>query len=249
MKHTILAFLFCIGLLHSHAADEPLIPAALNAILPRIHAEMTIREVEAVLTPAYPKVKGQMGNWSGQTGYIDYKLDERHTLSVSSITRDGKELVHDEILLYLYDWPSKRRLDLKIYESNERSGFVQQRNVNEKTYPPIGQSLAEPDVPAGLWERMGDKIVAAPAEDPALAKTYRAFKNKGPLVMGQRITILTHHARCRMGELVRVLHILEAVEPGKSVHVMGPKKVYDEYVDGKLVTSKGPGAEPYDGRV
>ncbi len=259
MKHTILAFLFCFGLLHSHAADEPLIPAALNAILPRIHAGMTIREVEAVLAPAYPKVKGQMGNWSGQTGYIDYKLDERHTLSVSSITRDGKELVHDEILLYLYDWPSKRRLDLKIYEwekqtakkpqPNERSGFLQQRNLNEKPYPPIGQSLAEPDVPAGLWERMGDKIVAAPAEDLALAKTYREFKNKGPLVVGQRITIMTHHARCRMGEPLRVLHILEAVEPGKSVHLMGPKKVYDEYVDGKLVTSKGPGAEPYNGMV
>jgi hypothetical protein len=116
MKHQIIAFLFCFGLLHSLAADEPLIPAALNAVLPKIHVGMTIREVEAALAPAYPKVKGQMGIWSGQTGYIDYKLDERHTLSVSSITRDGKEVVHDEILLYLFDWPTKRRLDLKIYE-------------------------------------------------------------------------------------------------------------------------------------
>lgn len=116
MKHQIIAFLFCFGLLHSLAADEPLIPAALNAVLPKIHVGMTIREVEAALAPAYPKVKGQMGIWSGQTGYIDYKLDERHTLSVSSITRDGKEVVHDEILLYLFDWPTKRRLDLKICE-------------------------------------------------------------------------------------------------------------------------------------
>lgn len=116
MKHQIIAFLFCFGLLHLLAADEPLIPAALNAVLPKIHVGMTIREVEAALAPAYPKVKGQMGIWSGQTGYIDYKLDERHTLSVSSITRDGKEVVHDEILLYLFDWPTKRHLDLKIYE-------------------------------------------------------------------------------------------------------------------------------------
>lgn len=116
MKHQIIAFLFCFGLLHSLAADEPLIPAALNAVLPKIHVGMTIREVEAALAPAYPKVKGQMGIWSGQTGYIDYKLDERHTLSVSSITRDGKEVVHDEILLYLFDLPTKRRLDLKICE-------------------------------------------------------------------------------------------------------------------------------------
>ena len=116
MKLTILALPFCVGLLHSPAADEPFIPAALNPILPKVHAGMTIREVEAVLASAYPNVKSQMGSWSGQTGYIDYKLDERHTLSVSSITRDGKEVVHDEILLYLYDWPSKRRLDLKVYE-------------------------------------------------------------------------------------------------------------------------------------
>jgi hypothetical protein len=57
-----------------------------------------------------------MSDWSGQTGYIEYKLDERYSLSVSSITRDGKEVVHDEILLYLYDWPSKRRIDLKIFD-------------------------------------------------------------------------------------------------------------------------------------
>jgi hypothetical protein len=116
MKQTFIAFLFCICMLHSRAADEPLIPPALNAVLPKIHAGMTIREIEAVLAPAYPSVKGQMSLWSGQTGYIDYKLDERHTLSVSSINRDGKQVVHDEVLLYLYDWTSKRRLDLKIFE-------------------------------------------------------------------------------------------------------------------------------------
>ena len=116
MNRAILALLFCIGLLHSDAADEPLIPVALNAILPKIHARMTIPEVEAALAHAYPNVKGEMGFWSGQTGYIDYKLDERYTLSVSSITRDDKRVVHDEILLLLYDWPAKRRLDLKVYE-------------------------------------------------------------------------------------------------------------------------------------
>jgi hypothetical protein len=116
MKITILALIYCVGWIPLHVAGEPLIPVALNVALSKIHARMTIREVESVLAPAYPKVKGQMGTWSGQTGYIDYKLDERHTLSVSSMTRDGKEVVHDEILLYLYDWRAKRRLDLKIYE-------------------------------------------------------------------------------------------------------------------------------------
>jgi len=117
MKTIILSLLFCcVTVVHAQAADEPAVPAELNDFLLKIHAGMTIREVEAVLAPAYPKVKGQTGDWSGQTGYIDYKLNERHTLSVSSITRDGKEVVHDEILLYLYDWPSKRRLDIKVCE-------------------------------------------------------------------------------------------------------------------------------------
>ena len=115
MKHTILALLFCIGLLHSHAADEPLIPAALNAILPKIRGGMTVAEVEAVLTTAYPGVKGQMSLWSGQTGYIDYKLDERFTLSVSSATVDKKTVVHDDLLFYLHNYAAKHRVDIKSY--------------------------------------------------------------------------------------------------------------------------------------
>jgi hypothetical protein len=115
--------------------------------------------------------------------------------------------------------------------------------------PASGQSLAQPDVPTGLLERKGDKIVAAPAEDLVLARTYHKFKDKGPLVAGQRITIMTPKSRYRLGEPVRVIHILEAVEPGKQVHLMGPKTVYDEYVDGKLVTPKGPGRNPYRGMV
>ena len=115
MKATVIALLFCIGLLYSRAADEPLIPAALNAILPKIHAGMTIQEVEAVLAPAYPGAKGRMGLWSGQTGYIDYKLGEQFTLSVSSITRDGKERVHDDLLFYVHNYAAKHRVDIKSY--------------------------------------------------------------------------------------------------------------------------------------
>ena|SRR5437879_3160487 len=117
MKTFIPAFLFCcFTAIQTQAADEPLIPTPLNNVLLRIRPGMTTNQVLAVLSPSYPKVTARMGDWSGQTGYIDYKLDERHTLSVSSIARDGKEVVHEEILLYLYDWPSKRRLDLKVYQ-------------------------------------------------------------------------------------------------------------------------------------
>lgn len=116
MKHVILVSLLVASLSYLRAGDDPLIPAGLNVLLPKIRPGMTISQVEAALAPAYPGVKGQMGEWSGQTGTVDYKLDSRYTLSVSSITREGKEVVHDEILLYLYDWPAKRRLDLKVFD-------------------------------------------------------------------------------------------------------------------------------------
>ena len=130
MKTTILTYLFCIGVLHLHAADEPLIPAALNAILPKIHAGMTVAEVEAVLTTAYPGVKGQMSLWSGQSGYIDYKLDERFTLSVASATVDKKTVVHDDLLFYLVNYSAKHRVDIKSYfwdsPSQKKTKFIGQ---------------------------------------------------------------------------------------------------------------------------
>ena len=116
MKSIYLACIVCcLALLRTHAADEPLIPAQLNSVLQKIHPGMSTNDVAAVLSPSYPKVAARMGVWSGQTGYIDYKLDERFTLSVSSITRGGKKVVHDDLLMYVYDWPAKRRVDIKVY--------------------------------------------------------------------------------------------------------------------------------------
>src|SRR5687768_17031806 len=114
MNRANIVLLYCVALLHSHAADELPVPAGLNAVLPKLYARMTIPEVEAALAPAYPNAKGELGFWSGQTGYIEYKLDERYTLSVSSITHNGMDVVHDQILLYLYDRPAKRRLNLTV---------------------------------------------------------------------------------------------------------------------------------------
>ncbi len=115
--------------------------------------------------------------------------------------------------------------------------------------PLFAQSLAEPDVPTGLLERKGDEIVNAPPDDFALAMTYHAFNDKGVLVRGQRVTILAKKAQYTVGEAIRVLHVLEAVAPDIKVYNMGPKTIYDEYVDGKLATVKGPGSERYRGSV
>jgi hypothetical protein len=104
----------------------------------------------------------------------------------------------------------------------------------------LAQSTWPPDMPTALYERKGEKIVDAPPEDFALAKTYHSFPDKGPVKDGQRITILTSKVDYKIGEPVRVIHVLEAVQPGIKVYMLGPKPITDEYVDGHLVGSKGP---------
>ena len=137
MKSIVLPVLCFVGSLTLSEAQEPFIPVALNAVLPKIHARMTIGEVKAVLAPAYPKLEVRMGTWSGGVGYIAYKLNERYTVSISAITREGKDVVHDDILIYLYDWPAKRRIDLKIYDWEKQADKQPEPKLEEpnKTVP------------------------------------------------------------------------------------------------------------------
>ncbi len=117
MKTIIFLFLFCcIVTLQTQATDEALIPAPLNSILLKIRPGMTTNEVERVLSASYPKFTRQIGDWSGGSGYNEYKLDKRFTLSIAFITCDGKEVVHDDYFMMLYDWEGRRRVDIKIYD-------------------------------------------------------------------------------------------------------------------------------------
>jgi hypothetical protein len=102
----------------------------------------------------------------------------------------------------------------------------------------------------GLFMRKGDAIVEALPEDIEVATNYPAFRNKGHVLAGRRITIMSRKTTYHIGEAVRVLHVLEVLEPGHSIFVMGPKTVFDEYVDDCLVTEEYPEEEQvYDGRV
>jgi hypothetical protein len=92
-------------------------------------------------------------------------------------------------------------------------------------------------------------------EDEELAGSYPSFRDKGTPVDGYRLTILVSGGAHRVGEPVRIVHVCESVTPGKDLFVMGPKPVYDEYVDGRLATLPTPAGEhplapsAYDGRV
>jgi hypothetical protein len=105
--------------------------------------------------------------------------------------------------------------------------------------------------PSSLYMRVKDNIVEAPPELLKLAQTYASMPGKGQSVKGRRITILAEKSRYKVGEPVRILHVLEATGRGVKVYAMGPKPVYDEYVDGKNRRPKPAGAEEvvYDGLV
>ena len=107
-----------------------------------------------------------------------------------------------------------------------------------------------------LFVRDGDRVVPAPAEDIELARSYPDIAEKGAIHSGYRLTILTRSRKRRSGEEVRIIHICEAVEPGTQLYVMGPKRIYGEFVDDVAVTDLPPNptvplapCEPYDGRV
>jgi hypothetical protein len=88
----------------------------------------------------------------------------------------------------------------------------------------------------GLYVREGDAIVDAPEPDVRLARSYRAWPEPGPAADGLRLTLMTARPQVEVGETVRVLHVVEVVDPARQVWVMGPKPAYAEYLDGALMT-------------
>jgi hypothetical protein len=106
-----------------------------------------------------------------------------------------------------------------------------------------------------LYVRENGKIVDAPAADQAVVDGYGAWSPKGAERDGLRLTIMTDRTDHEVGDTVRVIHVVEALRSGVPLHVMGPKDVVDEFVDGQLATGPSvPGADPlvpvhYDGPV
>lgn len=102
----------------------------------------------------------------------------------------------------------------------------------------------------GLYMRQDGKIVEALPDDVDVAKGYPTVSSKGPVLEGRRITIMSLKNTYHVGEEVRVIHVLEVLEPGHEIFTMGPKAVSSEYVDGRAMTADICGeAQVYDGRV
>ena len=65
-------------------------------------------------------------------------------------------------------------------------------------------------------------------EDVDVAQAYAEWPDKGPVIDGRRITIMTSKLEYSVNEEVRIIDVLEAPASGYRVYVMGPKRVFNE---------------------
>jgi hypothetical protein len=92
-------------------------------------------------------------------------------------------------------------------------------------------------------------------EDAVVVAGYPTWADKGQMIDGVRLTVMSAQPCYSSGEPVRIVHVADHTEPGREVYVMGPKPVYGEYVDGRLMTATPPVDEDplapllYDGPV
>ena len=132
------------------------------------------------------------------------------------------------------NWPSWQREMVQYRLRNLREEIA--KTTADSVSAAGGDPLGDFPPSVELWVRDGDEVVNAPAADLVVAKGYWGFRDKGKLRGGQRITIMTAKTRYKVGEEIRVIHVLEATVPGIEISNVGPKRIFDEYVDGELVT-------------
>lgn len=99
-------------------SEEALLSDGINQILGRIRPDMSEAEVEKIVKTYYPEAKETPGDWSGQTGYVDFKLTSRYSISIEEYNAPNdfnSRFVHARMILYVFDWELKRRIDISIH--------------------------------------------------------------------------------------------------------------------------------------
>lgn len=110
--------------LGSFAADGPLFPDGVNQILGRIQPGMSEAQVEEIVRIYYPDAIHAVGIWSGQTGYVDFELTSRYSISVAEYNDPedfNSRFVHADMILYLYDWELNRRINISFHNWDDET--------------------------------------------------------------------------------------------------------------------------------
>jgi hypothetical protein len=114
-------------------------------------------------------------------------------------------------------------------------------NQDKEDFPELPEHLKRWP---GLYVRDGNRIVEASHRDIAVARSYARFQDKGAIVNGRRITILTENTTHRIADEARIIHVIEFAEPGYQAYIMGPKPIFGEYINDELVTEPIPTGDP-----
>jgi hypothetical protein len=99
-------------------SPEPLIPDGINQILGSIQPNMSEAQVWEIVTALYPDAVSRLGVWSGQTGYADFELTPRYTVSISEYNDPVNfelRFVHPDMVFYVYDYELNQRIDISFY--------------------------------------------------------------------------------------------------------------------------------------
>ncbi len=123
------------------AAEAPLVPDGINQILGRIRPDMSEAQVEKIVKTYYPDAKATSGPWSGQTGYVEFKVTSRYSISVAEYNAKNdfnSRFVHADMILYVYDQDIKRRINISFYN------WEAEKKKSEKTSEPKPQGDGKP---------------------------------------------------------------------------------------------------------
>ena len=117
----IVLFSFTFG---ASASEVSLFPDGVNQILGRIQPDMSEAQVEEIVKIYYPDAIRAVGIWSGQTGYADFRLTSRYSISVAEYNNPDNtnfRFVHADMILYVYDWELKRRINISFYNWDDET--------------------------------------------------------------------------------------------------------------------------------
>lgn len=91
---------------NTRGAKQTLLPAAINRILGQIRPEMPEQKVEEIVHRDFPDAKATQGPWSGQTGYVNFRLSSRFEISVGEYNDPNdfeRRFVHRDLMMNVVD--------------------------------------------------------------------------------------------------------------------------------------------------